>query len=220
MCGRFNIAIAIGWHERFGVPEPVPPIEVHYNIAPTQRVPVILRESPNRIQMMQWGLVPWWAKDPKIGSRMINARAESLAEKPAFSHSLQKHRCLVPATGFYEWKKTPKGRIPYNLCLKDHSLFAMAGLYDRWRSPQGQDLFTFTIVTTEPNSLSRTLHDRMPVILRREHESKWLRQEPPSLDELYEMTIPYPAEEMDAYQVSAAVNTPANDNEDLIKPVL
>jgi putative SOS response-associated peptidase YedK len=219
MCGRFNIAIAVGWPERFGVQEPSPPIELHYNIAPTQLVPVIVRDSPNRIQMMQWGLVPFWARDPKIGSRMINARAETIAEKPAFSHSYQRHRCLVPATGFYEWKKTPQGRIPYNVCLKDHSLFAMAGLFDRWTSPEGQELFTFTIVTTEPNSLSRPLHDRMPAILRREHEPLWLQTEPLSMDELFEVTAPYPSEEMEAYPVTSAVNTPANDTADLIKPV-
>ncbi len=219
MCGRFNIAIAVGWPERFGVEEPSPPLELHYNIAPTQMVPIIVHKSPNRIQMMQWGLIPVWAKDPRIGSRMINARAESITEKPAFSHSYQRHRCLVPATGFFEWKKTPRGHIPYNVCLKDHSLFAMAGLFDRWSSPQGQNLLSFTIVTTEPNPLSAKLHDRMPAILRREHESVWLRPEPPSLDELFEMTQPYPAEEMEAYRVTAAVNTPANDSEDLIKPL-
>jgi putative SOS response-associated peptidase YedK len=219
MCGRFNIAIGVGWPERFEVDEPSPPIQLHYNIAPTQMVPVIIRESPNRIQLMQWGLVPFWARDPKVGSRMINARAETLAEKPTFSHAYQRHRCLVPATGFYEWKRTLRGRIPYNICLKDHSLFAIAGLYDRWRSPEGQDLLTFTIVTTEPNSVSRTLHDRMPAILRREHEPLWLRPEPPSLDELYEFMMPYPSEKMEAYPVSSAVNSPSNDTEDLIKPV-
>ena len=219
MCGRFTIAIAVGWSDRFQVEGPFPPIQPHYNIAPTQMVPIIVHESPNCIVMMQWGLVPYWAKDPKIGSRMINARAETLAEKSAFRFPLQKHRCLVPATGFYEWKKTARGRVPYYLCLKDHSLFSFAGLYDHWRSPDGQNLTTFTIVTTEPNSLVNPLHDRMPAMLRREHESLWLQPEPLSIDELYDVLKMYPEETMEAYQVSSAVNTPANDSEDLIKPI-
>jgi putative SOS response-associated peptidase YedK len=219
MCGRFNIAIAVGWPERFQVKEPFPAIQPHYNIAPTQNVPVIVRESPNRVVMMQWGLVPFWAKDPSIGARMINARAETLAMKPAFRYSLQDRRCLVPATGFYEWKKTGRGRVPYNVCLKDHSLFSMAGLYDRWRRPGGDELTTFTIITTEPNPLARALHERMPAMLQREHESLWLRPEPLSPVELKEVLQPYPAELMEAFPVSPAVGNVVNDTEDLIKPI-
>lgn len=219
MCGRFTIAVSVGWPDRFQVNEPSPPIQPRYNIAPSQMVPIIIHQSPNRIVMMQWGLVPFWAKDPKIGSQLINARAETLVERPAFRTSLKKYRCLVPAAGFYEWKKTNRGKIPYYLRLKDHSLFAFAGLYDRWKSPDGHELMTFTIITTEPNSLAGEIHNRMPVMLLREHESRWLRTEPLSPDELGEVLTSYPAEGMESYPVSSAVNVPSHDGEELIRPV-
>lgn len=220
MCGRFTIAIAVGWQERFQLKEQPFPLPLRFNIAPTQYVPIIVSESPNRAVMMQWGLIPSWAKDSKIGAKLINARAETLHERPAFRAPLKSKRCLVPATGFYEWKKTAMARIPYYIHRKDNALFAFAGLYDVWRSPETtENLFTFTIITTEPNALVTAIHNRMPAIIKQEHESLWLQHESLPLDEVREILNPYPADQLEAYRVSTAVNNPNLDSEELIRPL-
>src|SRR5512138_124256 len=149
-----------------------------FNIAPTQDVPIIIRRSPNQLVMMRWGLIPFWAKDEKIGSKLINARAESVAERPAFRTSMKDKRCLVPTTGFYEWKDTAKGKQPYLAKRKDETLFAMAGLYDRWKDHSGNEVLSFTIITTAANDLMAEIHDRMPVVLSRGDEELWLTPGP------------------------------------------
>jgi len=221
MCGRFTIAIAVGWQKRFQLQDQTTPVQPRYNITPSQQVPIIVRENPNRLIMMQWGLIPSWAKDPKIGSRLINARAETLHERPAFRTLLRRSRCLVPATGFYEWKKTETMKIPHYIHQKDNAIFAFAGLYDSWRSPGATDnLLTFTIITTEPNALIATIHNRMPAIVRQEYEYLWLRPEPLSLDEVKQILNPYPDDQLEAYRVSFAVNNPKIESEELIKPLI
>jgi putative SOS response-associated peptidase YedK len=219
MCGRFAIAYTMGLFARFGVKESAPDFEARYNIAPTQTVPIILKDGARKAVMMRWGLVPFWAKDPKIGNRLINARAETAATRPAFRASLKKRRCLVPATGFYEWRMDGKTKTPFYAHMKDDSLFGLAGVYDRWTKPDGEPLMTFTILTTEPNSLMDKIHNRMPVILDREEEDTWLNPGEIPSKVLTDLFRPCPAKSMSAFQVSKAVNNPRNDAPELIKPV-
>jgi putative SOS response-associated peptidase YedK len=169
--------------------------------------------------MMRWGLIPFWAKDPEVGSRMINARAESVAQRPAFRTALRDRRCLVPATGFYEWKSAPDGKAPYLARVRDEKLFAMAGLYDRWKDPSGRDVHSFTIITTAPNEMMATIHDRMPVILSREDEDSGLAPGPLDETERERMFRPYPSERMESYPVSRLVNDIGNDSEELVRPL-
>lgn len=218
MCGRFALAYVRGFHTRFDLIDDKARIEPRFNIAPSQMVPLIVRQSPNELVYMKWGLVPFWAKDQRIGNRMINARAESVATKPAFRTSLKQRRCLVPATGFYEWKRMGSRKIPHYIRLKDDPLFAFAGLHDFWQSPKGESLRTFTIITTSANSLMARIHDRMPVILRKEHETLWLSDGQLEVEDLGRIFKPYPSGDMEAYRVSTDVNNPRNEYEELLNP--
>lgn len=192
-----------------------------YNIAPTQIVPIVVREADKTLRLMKWGLVPSWAQDQSIGNRMINARAETLIEKPSFRHLVESRRCIVPATGFYEWAKTASGKVPMHIVPKDRGLFGFAGLWDIWKAPngEGRDCYSFTIITTSPNKLMADIHNRMPVILKREDEEPWLDQEIKDSKDLLPMLAPYPAEEMEAYEVSRLVNSPANNSPECVEPV-
>lgn len=167
---------------------------------------------------MRWGLIPFWAKDPKIGYKMINARAETVNEKPSFKHSLKNKRCIVPASGFYEWLKSEKQKIPFYIKPKDQEYFSFAGLYDVWKDAEGKEIKSYTIITTTPNIKMAKIHDRMPVILKVADEDKWLDQNT-DIDELLKLLKPYPDSEMEIYSVSDLVNSPRNDNKDLIKPI-
>ena len=169
---------------------------------------------------MRWGLIPWWAKDPSVGSRMINARAEGLHQRPAFRDALRKRRCLVLADGFYEWRKEGNRKVPVRIVLKSREPFAFAGLWETWRAPNGDQVRSCTIVTTRPNALLATIHDRMPVILPEEAEAMWLspdNQDSPLLDGLLG---PFPAGSMEAYAVSPVVNSAASDSPACITPVV
>jgi len=228
MCGRFTIfADPERLAERFEASLPEAGLRPRYNAAPTQSLPVILNEGPPAIQLLQWGLIPFWAKDPAIGSRMINARSETLAEKPAFRAALKKRRCLVLADGFYEWlrstpeatgrsgQKTPDGKQPMRITLASGEPFAMAGLWETWDAPDGSLLRTFTIVTGEPNELVASIHNRMPAILLPEHEALWLdNAAEPAI--WLDVLRPYPAERMAAYPVSRRVNYVTNDDPGLV----
>ncbi|MDI6719605.1 MAG: SOS response-associated peptidase [Methanomicrobiales archaeon] len=220
MCGRFAIAITVGIEDRFGAKRPPFEIRPRYNIAPSQDVPVVAGDPENpaerEIVPMRWGLIPSWSKDARAGYRMINARAETLADRPAFRSPLKRRRCLVPVTGFYEWKQAGSRKVPYYIDRKDHSLFAFAGLYDIWRDAGGEPVKTFTIITTAANDLIAPIHDRMPVILSRENEDAWMRGGTLEPDELERLLAPYPSHELEAYPVSPAVNNPANEGPDLI----
>lgn len=195
-------------------------LKPRYNIAPSQQVPV-LRLSPNdgkrELIELKWGLVPFWADDPSIGSKMINARAETLAEKPSFRDAFRKRRLLVPVSGFYEWKKKEGAKQPYYITRKDNRLFSLAGLWELWDKGD-TPLESFTILTTEPNSLISKLHNRMPVIIPKEAYQDWLN--PASEAELLQkLLVPYPPEDLTFHPVSRLVNSPASDNPELIKPV-
>jgi putative SOS response-associated peptidase YedK len=219
MCGRFAIAYTMGLFARFGVKGDLPKIEPRFNIAPTQLAPIVLENGERRAVMMRWGLVPFWAKDPKIGNRLKNARAETVSTKPAFRASLKKRRCIVPLTGFYEWKRDGKQKTPFYVHMKDDSFFGLAGLYDNWRRPDESSMQSFTIVTTRPNSLLENIHNRMPVIIREEQEDDWLGGSELSPKALASFFKPFPPRPMAAYEVSKDVNSPVNDSPELIKPL-
>lgn len=218
MCGRYSLVPQANFAERFNIANLTLDLEARYNIAPTQSSPVITRNSPNRAEEMRWGLVPSWAKDVSIGNKMINARAETVAEKPSFRKALAARRCLVPASGFYEWQRTPGGKIPHYIFLPDSEYFAFAGLYETWKDHEGNLLKTYTIITTTPNELMAQIHNRMPVILHPDDEDRWLDHDT-ELDEVLSLLKPFPAELMDAYVVSTAVNSPFHEGPSLIEAI-
>jgi putative SOS response-associated peptidase YedK len=224
MCGRYTLT-APGEivAEIFDLVD-VPPILPRYNLAPTQEaavVRVVSRGAPRSLAMLRWGLVPYWATDPKIGNHMINARGDSVAEKPAFRDSFRRQRCLVPADGFYEWQKlAPKVRQPYLIRRQDRLPFGFAGLWSSWRGPDGARLETFTIVTTAPNDLLRPLHDRMPVILDRRDFAAWLDPGNRDTARLQSLLAPAPDAGWEAVPVSRAVNSPDYDEPGCIEPLL
>jgi putative SOS response-associated peptidase YedK len=218
MCGRYTLIKLEQVLANFPAVLLPPGLVPRYNIAPTQPVLVLPNDHPKLFERVHWGLVPSWAKDPSIGSRMINARAETLDEKPVFRTALRRRRCLVPADGFYEWRKEPKGgKTPMYIRMKTGEPFAFAGLWDEWHSPDGSVLRSCTVITTSPNDLMKPIHDRMPAILPREDYPRWLAKEEQPPEKMAELLGPYPAEEMEAYPVSRLVNRPANDVADCIK---
>ena len=190
-----------------------------YNVAPTQSVLTVTNRGERRAECMRWGLIPSWAKDPSIGNRMINARGETVAQKPSFRNALQRRRCLVLADGFYEWQKVGKGKRPVRILLKSGEPFAFAGLWETWRNPQDETVRSCTIVTTQANELLRPIHERMPVILPRELEEFWLDGDVTDSAALTDILVPYPDDAMDYYEVSPLVNKATNDGPDLVIPV-
>jgi putative SOS response-associated peptidase YedK len=222
MCGRFTLIVSLEELMLRYELDPgysIPYHQPQYNIAPTQMVLSIIHDGSRlRLGELRWGLVPSWAKDISIGSRMINARSETLLDKPAYRRPFERKRCLIPADGFYEWRKTENGKRPYRIRLKDGGIFSMAGLYDIWLQEDGSKLATCTIITTPPNALMEPIHDRMPAILRSEDELRWVERGTADPRELQQLLLPYPAEEMEAYPVSTAVNSVKNDSPLCIEP--
>jgi putative SOS response-associated peptidase YedK len=222
MCGRFTLTVDPAELEdtftNFTFPAKFAP---RFNVAPTQPVLAIPNDDKFTADFFIWGLIPMWAKDPSIGSRLINARAETLAEKPSFRGSYRHKRCLILADGFYEWKSAigKKTKTPYYIHMHDRKPFAMAGLWDHWESPDGSSLNTCAIITTAPNELMQTIHERMPVILHPRDYSKWLDSAPQTPESLAPLLKPFPADEMSAYPVSTLVNKAANDRPELVVPV-
>jgi putative SOS response-associated peptidase YedK len=219
MCGRFTLTlpsseIEARFNARF-VPEYRSRYQPRFNAAPTQELPIILEGKQSEIVPARWGLVPHWAKDLQIGSRMINARAETLGEKPAFKSLLGARRCLIPADGFYEWKNVGSQKLPFRCTMTD-GLFAFAGLWDEWRDPEGKAVRSFTIITCAPNGLLALIHDRMPVILDREQEQRWLDAR---VQEVGTLLRPYPDARMSLTPVSNAVNDAKRDSPDLIRSI-
>lgn len=219
MCGRFALdqdTPAI--EKRFTAQISFSADTRHYNIAPGMHVPIIVRNSPKKAILARWGLIPFWAKDPRIGYKMINVRAEGIESKPAFRKPLKTSRCLVPTTGFFEWKHLDREKIPYFIHLKDDNLFAFAGLYDEWKDAEGKILTTFTIITTSPNTMMEKIHNRMPVIFSQKEEDLWLDPAQTDIHKLVSLLDPYPASDMEAHPVSKTVNNPDNDTPDIIHP--
>ena len=222
MCGRFtltaNPADLQDAFSNYSFPERFAP---RFNIAPSQPVLAIPNDNKLRADFFVWGLIPMWAKDPSIGNRLINARGETLAEKPSFRGSYRHKRCLILADGFYEWKAfgEKKNKTPYFIHMKDRQPFAMAGLWDSWESPDGSSIKTCTIITTQPNELMEMIHDRMPAILHPRDYAKWLDAAPQTPESLQPLIKPFSADAMSAYPVSTLVNKPANDMPELVVPV-
>jgi putative SOS response-associated peptidase YedK len=223
MCGRYTLTspgevVA----ETFEL-DLVPSLSPRYNLAPTQEaavVRVVAPGAPRTLDRLRWGLIPGWAKDPTIGNRMINARAETVAEKPAYRDSFKRHRCLVVADGFYEWKRVGKAKQPHLIRRRDLRPFGFAGLWSSWRGAEpGPPVETFTILTTEPNALMRELHDRMPVILDRRDYAAWLDPANRDTPGLAALLAPAPEEGWEALPVSTVVNSPANDTPACIQPL-
>jgi putative SOS response-associated peptidase YedK len=222
MCGRFTLFVdpkdLMQMFPGFDVPAEWVP---RYNIAPTQPVAVVANNGQSKIEFFQWGLIPSWAKDPKIGNRMINARAETLAEKPSFRSAYRRRRCLVLADGFYEWRKEPgrTTKTPMYIRLTSGDPFAFAGLWEAWRASDDRTILSCTIITTTPNKLVKEIHNRMPVILDPDAYDLWLDPAERQADQLDEWLRPYPAEQMLAYPVSTFVNSPANDTPACVAPM-
>jgi putative SOS response-associated peptidase YedK len=218
MCGRYELhthpaAIALA----FGLAAP-PDIKPRYNIAPTQQVPIVRQNAAGARELVEvrWGLVPRWAKDPSIGAKLINARAETAATRNAFSNAFRRHRCLLPADGFYEWKVTTGGKQPVRVAMKNGEPLGLAGLYERWLAPDGTVLDSCTILTTPANALLAGVHDRMPVIIAPQDYTRWLD---PAANEVADLLAPYPAQAMTWYPISLRVNAVRNDDATLIERV-
>ncbi len=222
MCGRFTLTdpdadLAV----QFSLSE-VPDMPPRYNIAPTQPVAAVRLAAEDRARemvLLRWGLIPFWAKDPTIGSRMINARSETVAQKPAFRAAFRRRRCLVVADGFYEWQKQNGTKQPFYIRLRDARPFALAGLWERWEGPEAGVIESCTLLTTQPNDLVRAVHNRMPVILHPRDYDLWLDPEVQQAESLQPLLSAYPPEEMDAYPVSRRVNSPDNDDPRCIEPL-
>jgi putative SOS response-associated peptidase YedK len=222
MCGRFTLFEPDKILSReFGV-SGFPALSPRYNIAPSQPVAAVraARAGTGReLALLRWGLIPSWSKDPAIGNRLINARAETAREKPSFRNAFRRHRCLIPTNGFYEWQRQERGKQPYFVRRRDGRLFAFAGLWDRWESPDRSVIETCTILTTAANAVLAPIHDRMPLILPPAEYARWLDPALLDTDSLASLLVPFPPEEMLALPVSPRVNTPTVDDEKCIAPL-
>ena len=222
MCGRFALnTSAEDLTKVFQIVGDVPAIVARYNVAPSQAIAAVRRvagEEGRRLVLLKWGLVPAWAKDPEIGARMINARAESAAEKPSFRDALKKRRCLIPASGFYEWREIAGRKVPHFIQRSDLQPLAFAGLWESWRSPDGASLESCTILTTEANDLLKPLHDRMPVILDPSAFDAWLDPTQTNVELLKPLLRPFASEALSVFPVSLRVNSPKNDDPSCIEP--
>jgi putative SOS response-associated peptidase YedK len=224
MCGRYQLKAErrqVASH--FDVDDTPEEMRSRYNISPTQMVPVVKNNyetNERELVMHKWGLIPFWAKDSKIGFKMINARSETVLEKPAFRNAFKKQRCIVPADGLYEWKRDGKNKTPFSFTMKDDSVFGFAGMWERWKSPDGQEIHSCCILTTSPNELMADVHDRMPVILRKRDYQVWLDASAVKPDELVELLVPYDADEMKRHEVSSIVNNARNETPECAAPKL
>ena len=221
MCGRFALTVdPADLQDNFGNFTFPPQFAPRFNIAPTQPVLAIPNDGRDKADFFIWGLIPSWAKDPSIGNRLINARGETLAEKPSFRGSYKYKRCLILADGFYEWKKHPgtKIKVPHFIHMKNRQPFAFAGLWDEWNSPDGSQIRSATIVTIEPNETMTPIHNRMPVILPSDAYAQWLDSAPQTPESLQPLIKPYPSDKMAAYPVSTMVNNPKNDRAECVVP--
>ena len=224
MCGRSSLTkTEKELEERFGATfysddlesyNPLP----NYNVAPTHYMPVITSSDQEHINIYRWGLLPFWAKDTKIAYKMINARIETILEKNAFKKAVEQRRCIIPMDGFYEWKREGKEKLPFRIQTTDQEIFSVAGIWEKWKSPEGEEVFTFSVITKKPNAIMEGIHDRMPALLLPQQEKLWLDEELPAKEAIALITD-YPAEYMKAYRVSQKVNSVRNTDASLIEPV-
>ncbi len=218
MCGRYNITRTDALQARFDLDGLLPALAPVYNVAPSMRMPVVVRHSPNSLELARWGFVPAWAKE-KPGTRdLINARDDRLRASTTFAPAFASSRCIVPATGFYEWRKVGSTKVPYHIRRTDQDLFGFAGLLLSPRDPQGGAHPAYVIITTSPNATRAPIHHRMPAILTAENEDSWLDPDHGDVESLLALLRPYPDELLEAYPVTPAINSPRNNDADLIKP--
>ncbi len=218
MCGRFALYSSFQAIVDYAkILNRMQELSPNYNVAPGQKIPVIINKQDGKyFDIFQWGLIPFWAKDPKIGYKMINSRAETIAEKPSFKYAFKRRRCLIPANGFYEWRK--KDKQPFYIHLKDRELFTFAGIWENWISPEGTNIKTCSIITTESNEFMQPIHHRMPVILPRENEFDWISDKMKDSKMLLPFLKPY-EKNMLAYEISKDVNSPRNNYKELIQSI-
>ncbi|MCZ6834283.1 MAG: SOS response-associated peptidase [Planctomycetota bacterium] len=222
MCGRFSLTTPEEVIAKFFSLLAIPRLKPRYNLAPTQACSVIRQDDTSggrRLDPMHWGLIPSWAKDKSIGNRMINARGETLAEKPSFREAYRKRRCLIPADGFYEWKKEGKRKQPHWIGRANRALFAFAGLWEKWNESDQDVIESFTIITTEPNETIRTLHDRMPVILDPSDYDAWLDPDQDDANTLQELLVATPIDLLEFHPISTRVNSPTHDDPSILEPL-
>ena len=221
MCGRFAL---IDYYntisEHFSIDEILGEYQVSYNIPPGGKIlSVIIKEDKRILAPLQWGLIPFWSKEPSIGGRMINARAETIQEKPSFRHAVKSNRCLIVASGFFEWEKKEKSKDPVFIYMKNREPFGMAGVYDRWISPAGLEIISCAIITTGANSLLMPIHDRMPVIIQKNMHDRWLNTSGSLDTQVIPLLKPFPPELMSFHHVSKTVNSPKHNTPECIEPL-
>lgn len=225
MCGRYTFHHGALLKSRFNLATAPVDVRENYNVAPGQFMPVIVQDEDGkkRVESMKWGLVPFWSKDPNIGYKLINARSEGLFEKPTWRKVILRKRCLIPADGFYEWKKQLEGtkevKQPFYIRPKQGTLFAFAGVWETWKDVEGQELNTYSIITTEPNKEMSSIHNRMPVILHEEDEASWLESSRVSREDIEPFLHPYEDNGLELYEVSRDVNAVKNNDKRLIYPI-
>ncbi|HNV50492.1 MAG TPA: SOS response-associated peptidase [Bacteroidales bacterium] len=218
MCGRYSFAPDLKIvNEHYDISVNDDDLTPNYNCAPSQLLPVITNDKSISFNFFRWGLIPFWAKDISIGNKLINARSETILEKPSFRNAFRQRRCLVSADAFYEWKQEVKEKIPYRIFLKNQNIFSMAGIWEKCKLPNGETIFSFAIITTQPNTLMTKIHNRMPVILDKKGEDLWINNTDEK--ELTNLLKPFPAEQMTAYRISNLVNSPRNNSPKIIEPI-
>jgi len=218
MCGRYSFAPDLKIvNEHYDISVNDDDLTPNYNCAPSQLLPVITNDKSIGFNFFRWGLIPFWAKDISIGNKLINTRSETILEKPSFRNAFRQRRCLVSADAFYEWKQEVKEKIPYRIFLKNQNIFSMAGIWEKCKLPNGETIFSFAIITTQPNTLMTKIHNRMPVILDKKGEDLWINNTDEK--ELTNLLKPFPAEQMTAYRISNLVNSPRNNSPKIIEPI-
>lgn len=218
MCGRYTLRTPKDRIKREFQLQEEPSVEARFNIAPTQNILAVRQGADGReATELKWGLIPSWAKDAAMGARLINARSETVTEKPSFREAFKRRRCIIPADGIYEWRRDEGRKQPFFFRMRDDRVFGFAGLWDRWRDEEGEIIESCTILTTEANEVFRTVHDRMPVILHPDAYDEWLGDDVRGVEALKELLHPYPSSEMVAYPVSTRVNSPQTQGEDFIR---
>ncbi len=218
MCGRYSLTSSVEDISKKFNADFEQKFLINYNSAPSQNLPVITNEDIHKIQLLKWGLIPHWAKEASIGYKMINARVETIAEKPSFKNALKRQRCIVIADGYYEWKKEANKKIPFRITLKDQSLFAFAGIWESWHNEENEQIKSFSIITTEANDYLTEIHNRMPIILSDDQIKKWLDTKI-NQEEIMSLLLPLSSEHFNAYQVSIKVNSPTNNFPEIIQAV-
>jgi putative SOS response-associated peptidase YedK len=219
MCGRYTLKTPVSDLQKIFKLEAAPAeLPARYNVAPSQAVPIVTNSGEHKLELVRWGLIPFWARDAKIGNKMINARGETLGEKPSYKDALKRKRCLVLADGFYEWREGPLGKTPIYIHRKDGQPFAFAGLWDEWTRGEHGPVRSCTIITTSANALMKPIHDRMPVILKPEDYETWLDPKPREIPDALALVKPYEGEDFEAYEVSRLVNSPKNEQPECVLP--